>query len=81
MSGSGRSRSFRKRERNQARAHAAARQDDAASQRRHEWERRQRRRYVAYGLMALGNCHRRLRAYLSSPVSFRCWTTRPCRTS
>ena len=54
MSSKGKSRSLRRRDRAKARTHAAARQDDEATRRRHEWERRQRRRYVAYGLMALG---------------------------
>lgn len=37
-----------------AQAHAAQRQQDEAAQRRSDWERRQRRRYLAYALMALG---------------------------
>lgn len=35
-------------------AHAARRKQDEAAQRQSEWGRRQRRRYIAYGLMALG---------------------------
>ena len=54
MSSTGKSRSFRRRVRAKARAHAAARQNDEATQRRNEWQRRQRRRYIAYGLMAVG---------------------------
>jgi hypothetical protein len=45
---------FRRRARAKARTHASARQNDEAAQRRNDWERRQRRRYIAYGLMALG---------------------------
>lgn len=36
------------------RAHAAQRHQDEAAQRRHDWERRRRRRLTAYGLMVLG---------------------------
>ncbi len=37
-----------------AQAHAGQRQQDEAAQRRSDWERRRRRRFLAYGLMALG---------------------------
>ena len=37
-----------------ARAHAAKREQDEATQRREAWEQRRRRRITAYGLMALG---------------------------
>lgn len=37
-----------------AQAHAVQRQQDEAAQRRSEWERRRRRRFLAYALMALG---------------------------
>ena len=55
MANSGKSRLSRRRGHRQAtRAHAAVRQDEQAVQRRRDWERRQRRRYVAFALMGLG---------------------------
>lgn len=37
-----------------SRSHAAQREQDEAAQRRDAWEKRRRRRFTAYGLMALG---------------------------